>query len=233
MGAVGQLPLSLAHPPNYRRDDFVVAPSNAAALALIERWPDWPSPVVTLTGPAGSGKTHLVRIWAAAAAATIVAAAGLGAASLPENGPVAVEDVGGDLAETALFHLVNEVAERGQHLLLTAREPPERWPIALPDLKSRLRLATPAAVGAPDDDLLRRVLVKLFADRQLLVERSVIDYLLNRMDRSFAAAAALVDSLDRAALAEGRRITRALAARFVGETAPPEPHFPNGKGVSS
>jgi len=214
-----QLPLVLPHDPHYGRDAFMPGPSNAAALRLVESWPGWPSPVVVLSGPPGSGKTHLVHVWAARANAEILAAAALGGElSLDQTGagPLAIDGINpGAVPDAALFHLINRVGELGSSLLLTSRQPADCWRIALPDLRSRLRMAAPASIGAPDDDLLRIVLVKLFADRQLVVDRPVIDYLLTRMERSLSAANALVDALDQAGLAENRRITRPMAAEIL------------------
>lgn len=216
-----QLPLALAYAPQYGRDAFVPGQSNEAALKLIETWPDWPSAVALVCGPAGSGKTHLAHIWAGRAGAAIVEGAGLRVENLPPFLPgsgVAVEDVDAlAIPEAALFHLINRVKEQSASLLLTAREPAERWAVRLPDLRSRLRQAMPATLGAPDDELLRKVLVKLFADRQLIVERQVIDYLVVRMERSLSFAASLVRTLDSTALAAGRRITRPMAALTLAE----------------
>ena len=213
-----QLPLALAHAPSYGRDDFMVGPSNAAALHLIETWPDWPSPIVLLTGPQCSGKTHLVHIWAALAGAEIHSGAVLQMHVAPDA-RIAVDDLAPiGIPEDALFHLLNSVRETGGSLLITSRYAAEDWAVSLPDLRSRLRLASPVALGAPEDDLLRQVLVKLFADRQLLVEKPVIDYLMTRMERSFSAAVTLVEALDGAALAAGRRITRPMAAQVLAQS---------------
>jgi chromosomal replication initiation ATPase DnaA len=218
-----QLPLALAHRPSYGRDDFMAGPSNRAALRLIESWPNWPSSIVVLTGPPGSGKTHLVHIWAARAGAEILSASALQSARLPwlpASAALAIEDATPDqIPEEALFHLINLVREESGWLLITSRLRAEDWQISLPDLSSRLRLAAPVALGAPDDDLLRQVLVKLFADRQLLVDKPVIDYLLTRMERSLSAAVDLVEALDGKALAAGRRITRPMAALVFAESA--------------
>jgi len=219
-----QLPLALPHVPSYGREDFMPGPSNSAALRLIESWPDWPSPVVLLVGPPGSGKTHLVHIWAARANARIVQAASLVTDNVmpwtPAGGAIAVEDVVPDaVPEAALFHLINGVREVGGSLLITSRSPIEDWSLALPDVRSRLRFAAPAALGAPDDELLRQVLVKLFTDRQLVIEKPVIDYLISRMERSLSAALALVDALDAEALAAGRRITRPMASGILAGMA--------------
>jgi chromosomal replication initiation ATPase DnaA len=215
----GQLPLALPHAPSYGREDFMVGPSNAAALRLIERWPDWSAPVALLTGPAGSGKTHLAHILAAQAKAEIVPAAAFGGEGVPpitQGSALVVEDVSAEsVPEAVLFHLINGIRELGGSLLLTSRNQSEDWRVGLPDLRSRLRLAAPVALGAPEDELLRQVLVKLFADRQLVVDKPLIDYLISRMERSFSAAVGLVDTLDGEALAARRPITRAMAADIL------------------
>jgi chromosomal replication initiation ATPase DnaA len=100
---------------------------------------------------------------------------------------------------------------------MAGREPPARWPVRLPDLRSRLSAVTAVAIAPPDDTLLAAILVKLFSDRQLRVDREVIDYLLARMERSFGAAERLVGRLDALGLALGRRITVALARRAIEE----------------
>lgn len=217
-----QLPLSMPHEPQYGRADFLVGEANRDAMAFIDAWPDWPALAVLLIGPQGSGKTHLVHIWAAKSGAIIVPAAELGhrdPTELVGHGAVAVEDIDdATLDEAALFHLINAARGRGASVLLTARTTPAQWGVTLPDLLSRLRAAQPAFLGPPDDQHLREVMVKLLADRQLDVDVGVLDYLLLRMERSFAAASSVVDALDRESLARGRRITRAIAADVLDPT---------------
>jgi len=211
-----QLPLDLGHVTALAEGDFLVAACNAEAHAWLKRWPDWPGPASVITGPPGSGKTHLAHLFAAASGAALVAAAGLGVGDPPRllagGKALVVEDCdGGGLDETALFHLINLTKETGRFLLLTATQPPRRWGVALPDLSSRLLAMPVLAIGAPDDSVLAAVLVKLFADRQVRVGEDLVSYLLGRMERSFAAARALVDRLDRAALAGHRPVTVPLA----------------------
>jgi chromosomal replication initiation ATPase DnaA len=220
-----QLGLNLPGIPALGRDDFLVAPSNALAVALIDAWPDWQAGKLVLTGPQGSGKTHLAHVWAARSGATLIAARDIAEANVPAlaSGPVAVEDVpeaaGLETVETALFHLHNLALASGQTLMFTGAPPLAAWPMALPDLKSRLQGAASAELAPPDDMLLAAVLAKLFADRQLTPRANVIAFLVPRMDRSFAAARRIVERLDQASLGKRRPITRTLAREVLDNPA--------------
>ncbi len=224
MSRAAQLPLELAHRPALRREDFLVAPGNEVAVAWIDRWPDWPGPALALYGPPGCGKSHLCQVWRAASGAAEIVAGRLASAEPPEllgaaracvlDDAEAVLAVGAE-AERRLMHLYNLLAEAGGHLLVTGANPPARWPASLPDLRSRLAAMPAARLAAPDDALMQAVLVKLFADRQLKVGGEVIRFLAARMERSFAAARALVAALDRASLVERRAITVPLARRVL------------------
>jgi chromosomal replication initiation ATPase DnaA len=219
MNVPRQLALALPHAESFARDDFLTGTSNADALATIERWPDWADRVLALTGPEGAGKSHLAAIWAEKAGARRVAARALGETDLLGSlatGALVVEDASAEFDERALFHLLNLVREEDGYLLLTARSAPATWGVALPDLVSRLRALPVVTVSAPDDALLRAVMVKLFADRQLSVDENLIAYLATRIERSFAAAREAVAQLDREALRQKRGVTRALAAELLG-----------------
>ena len=203
------------------RDAFFVAPNNAMALAMIEGWQDWAGGKLVLSGPQGSGKTHLTHVWAELAQAVIVQAVGLREEDIPSLAAnhVAIEDVPeiscDEAAQTRLFHLHNLALAEGRSLLFTGTGDVRQWGLTLPDLESRLRGTTAVALDPPDDALLSAVLVKLLADRQLTPKPDLIPYLLSRMDRSFAAAISLIDRLDAASLALKRPITRMLAAQVL------------------
>lgn len=216
-----QLSFDLPVRPALGREDFFVSPANAEAVAMIEGWQGWPSRKLILAGPAGAGKTHLTHVWAALSGAQMIAAQDLPDAEIPTlaQGPVAVEDahlIAGDrAAEDALFHLHNLTLAEGHTLLVTARTAPHLWGLTLPDLASRMQGTLLTELRAPDDALLSAVLMKLFADRQLSPSPDTIPYLARRIERSFDAARETVEALDRAALAQGRAITRSLAARVL------------------
>jgi len=214
-----QLTLALGHAESLERDDFMRGPSNAAALALIESWPDWPSHAAVLTGPEGSGKSHLAAIWAQEVGARFLAARSLADADLPAalaTGSLVVEDIAeGGFDERALFHLLNLAREDEAFVLLTARTAPAMWSLNIRDLASRLKILPVVAMSAPDDNLLRALLVKLFADRQIYVDESLVGYVALRIERTFAAARATVARLDQEALRRKRPLTRALAAELL------------------
>jgi len=216
-----QLTLDLPHRPALGRDDFWVTNSNAQAVDLIDRWPQWPGSALLLIGPRGSGKSHLAEVWRKASGASEIKADQLERGKVPDllsNGAVVVEDAPGDrLDETALFHLLNLANEQASHVLITTRDVPNLWNVALPDLLTRLNALTLARLAEPDDILLRAVLVKLFTDRQIVVGEGVVEYLVVRMERALGAADDLVAELDARALAEKVAITRPFTAKVLKE----------------
>ena len=221
---VKQLTLDLAlPPPTYARGDFVPSSGNHEAVAWIDRWPDWPAPALALSGPPGSGKTHLGRIWAARAGASVLDGSDLEGKSvvdlteLSQANAALLVDRADRAPERALFHLYNLMRERGGHLLLVSELPPAHWRIGLPDLASRLRAAPAVTVAPPDDELLGSIILKQLADRQLHAGPGVVQYLVSRMERSAEVARRLVAALDRRALTERRKIDRRLAADVLTE----------------
>lgn len=214
-----QIPLILPVDAARERDNLIEAPANQTAVSIVDAWPQWPGQTLLIAGPTGSGKTHLASIWADRAGAEKCAAkdldtdleALLEAAGSGRN--LVIEDLVRDgLAETALFHVLNAVREAGTYCLMTSRGWPAQWELDLEDLKSRLRAMQTVELGEPDDDLLKKVMVKLFADRQLNVDMKVVNYCVLRMERSLASANRLVELIDREALAQNAPVTRRMAA---------------------
>lgn len=216
-----QLVLALDHAESFAREDFLAGPPNAAGLALIERWPDWPSATMALVGPEGAGKSHLAAIWAEASGARVLSARLIGETDLPgalATGALVLEDLSPEaFDERALFHLLNLAREQGAFLLLTSRAPPAGFALAIRDLASRLRALPVVTLAPPDDALLRALIVKLAADRQLALDEALVTFLVNRIERSYAAARAALTRMDEEAMRLHRPVTRALAADLFRE----------------
>jgi chromosomal replication initiation ATPase DnaA len=211
--------LALPHAERLTRDDFLEGPANEAGLALIDSWPDWPNRIMLLVGPEGSGKSHLASIWAELSGARSTSAYALTAEAVPgalATGALVVDDLkpqGFD--ERALFHLVNLARQDEAYVLMTARIPPAAFEVELRDLRSRLRAVPVVTLLPPDDLLLRALIVKFCADRQLAMDETVVSYLTSRIERSYTAARQAVELLDTEALRLGRPVTRALAAELL------------------
>jgi chromosomal replication initiation ATPase DnaA len=233
MSALRQLPLPFAHAPDFAGAAFLNAPSNEAALAWLQPGADWPQRRLALWGPEGSGKTHLLHVWAARVGARLLPGPGLRFSGLVTElhgdaahgvewhgdaapGHLAIDDA--DAApERDLLHVLNAAHEGGLHVLMASRTPPARWPTALPDLASRLRATASVELLAPDDELLRSLLARLLAERQLAVPEALQDWLLLRLPRTSAVLRESAARLDRLALASGGPVTRALAAEVLAE----------------
>jgi chromosomal replication initiation ATPase DnaA len=217
---VRQLSLDLPHRAALGAEDFLVSECNRGAVRLIDSWPDWQDNAQLIIGPAASGKTHLARVWQARSSAETLTPTGLDVGLLDSTGegtPLIIEDVDrADYDEKALFHLLNLAREKRLFVLLSARDAPNRFDCSLPDLRSRLNALPAVRIGAPDDALLKTVMLKHFADRQLSIDPRVLDFLALRIERSLAAAAVAVAAIDRAALGSGRKLSRQLVAEVLG-----------------
>ena len=214
-----QLALALPHEERLTRDDFLEGPANEAALALIDRWPDWPNRIMLLVGPEGSGKSHLAAIWAELSGARATSAHALTPDAVPAalaTGALVVEDLRPcDFDERAMFHLMNLARQDDAFVLITARIAPAAIEIELRDLRSRLRAVPVVTLLPPDDLVFRSLILKFCADRQMTVDESVVTYLTTRIERSYAGVRQAVELLDTEALRLGRPVTRALAAELL------------------
>jgi chromosomal replication initiation ATPase DnaA len=201
-------------------DDFFVSQANAQAFSMLSAPETWPEHKLALIGPKGCGKSHLARVFQSQTDALIILASDIDPEFRTDATTVIIEDLEtlASASEEAVFHLHNNLRHAGGTLLLTSDHPPSRWPIALPDLASRMQATTVVQIANPDDALLSALIMKLFADRQINPQPALVRYLSTRIERSFAAAADIVSQLDAAALAQGRKINKTLAAELLDNT---------------
>lgn len=210
-----QLTFDLGHRAAHDRDDFLISDANQDAVAWIDRWPNWSAPALVLHGPAACGKTHLAAVWRKQTKAKRIKPDMLSSleanqiADLSEHLNIDPLDpwIGDRSIETTLFHLYNIMKEEQRTLLLTMRVPPIHLDFALPDLASRFRAAPVATIHPVDDTLLAALLVKQFSDRQLQINTDILNYIIPRIERSFAAISDLVKRIDKMTLREKRSIS--------------------------
>ena len=215
MSGPRQIPIPFEHRPALERDDYLVTPANAEAVAWIDRWPDWPGPLLAVWGPEGCGKSHLAQVFLARTGGRLLTAPDAGVVTTGVAYVLEDLDRAPSLDEEALFHLFNALKSAEGRILVTARTAPARWPLALADLASRLKGSPAVEITAPDDTLLAALLVKHFTDRQLRVDAEVVAYMVPRMNRTFQAAAALVAAIDAEALARKRAVTVPLVRKVL------------------
>ena len=224
MSKTPQLPLPLDFA---RRTlaSYLVGSCNQDAVDLILSWPQWPGPLVYLHGPAACGKTHLARIWAQDRAnALLVPAEEIGPGALDRFASttrLVVDGIERLASETALFHIVDDMLIRNGSLLLTGREAPPALSLRLADLKTRLALASPAEILAPDETFLAQLILRLAEEIQVAMDPALAAYCVSRMERTHLAAINLISALDRRSLATGKRVSREMAAAVLDELAGP------------
>lgn len=204
---------------DYAVDDFAVSPANQLAYSWVTAWPAWESYGLVVYGGPDCGKTHLAHIWKERSQARLIHASSLQDTLLPElfSSPPCfiIEDIERIAEETALFHLLNHVKAQQGSVLLTALAPPNQLHFSLADMRSRVNALPAARISPPDDALLKAVLCKQFADHQLRVPEEVVDFLLARMERSFAMAKCFVNQLDMQAMKEQCSITIPFIRRVL------------------
>jgi chromosomal replication initiation ATPase DnaA len=211
-----QLLLPFEHHFSYDVRDFVAAGSNQAALAWLDT--EWPDRRLVLWGPPGCGKTHLLHVWATRTGAQLLHGRTLkNFYDLPASGGVALDQADAIASEPILLHLLNTARDRGLRLLLSGQTAPSRWPASLPDLSSRLRAISAAEIYRPNDELLATLLIRLLADRQLTMSRTVQDWLLLQIPKCPGTLREIVARLDRASLMFGSGITRSLVLKVLSE----------------
>ena len=220
-----QIPLDLRHVEALGREDYFVNESNENVLKWLNKWPEWPTPTFVIYGPKASGKTHLLSVWAEKSQQDVFSINDVlssGWESFSDQKHMAIDDVheaiGDEVKEKNLFHLYNQLLANGGTLLLTSEDTPSSLNFALPDWASRMRAATSETLHEPDDNLLSIVLLKLFQDKKVTITDKEIQYIVPRIERSYATAQHLVEEVNQVSLSQKRPITIPLI-KMVMESA--------------
>ena len=219
-----QLLLGLPMSEALAEEDFLPSKSSEEAVKWIGRWPDWNGGhCLILYGSQGCGKTHLSHVWQKMTSAQIIKLDDLQSFDFAnsENFLIIIEDVLKGLEnndnQEKLLHIYNWVLEQGGYLLLTSTAHPKKWKIDLADLSSRMLATNAVKIKDPDDELLKAIIVKQFADRQVSISEKVLNYIMKNTERSFAAVRKLVSKIDEISMTEKKKITTAIVKKALGE----------------
>lgn len=191
-GAMRQISLPFDRPDRASGEDFLVSDANRIAVRHLENWREWPLSISVLSGPPLSGRSTLGRHFVAQSGGTMI-------------------DDAQEQDEQALFNAWNDAQTARRPLLLIADVPPAQWQVVLPDLRSRLAVAPHVALEQPDEALARALIERSLASAGASYAADLPQWLLRRIERSYAAIAAVTRLLDEAALSSGRKISAAMA----------------------
>ena len=224
-----QLSLNLKKKKIYEKDDFLVSNSNKEAYKLINSWPEWRSRKIIIFGDSGTGKTHLSKIWENKTSAIILNLNKLKKIKFEsffqKKNIFIIENISSffdkinkkekNNLEKKLLHFYNLIEEKKGYLLLTSLIAPKLWKISLPDLKSRFLSSIAVKIKKPNDELLSSVLVKLFVDKQILIDKKIIKFIVYRSERSFANLENIVNKIDKQSLITKKKININFVKKLI------------------
>ena len=224
-----QLLFDLKKKKIYEKDDFLVSDSNKEAYQLINRWPNWSSRKIIIFGDSGTGKTHLSRIWQKKTSAIILNLNKFKKIRFDnfflKKNIFIIENISSffdkikkkdkDNLEKNLLHFYNLIEEKKGYLILTALNSPKFWKINLPDLKSRILSSIIVKINKPNDELLSSVLVKLFLDKQILIDKKIIKFIVYRSERSFTNLQNIVNKIDKQSLITKKKININFVRKLI------------------
>jgi len=209
MKEYNQLLLNLNGKQNFNSDDFYVSKSNFYAYKLIEKWPKWEKNILNIYGETCSGKTHLANIFKKKNKAKKISEKELTddifkELKLFEN--IILDDFNNSTEERILYSLFNLVDSDNKYLLINSKEAINEVNFSLNDLKSRSKNCLFAKIENPDDDLIFALIVKNFSDRQITIEKKLIEYIIKRIDRSYSKISEFIYKVDELSLKKKKAI---------------------------
>ena len=224
-----KLSLNLKKKGIYEKDDFLVSSSNKEAYKLVNSWPEWRSRKIIIFGDSGTGKTHLSKIWQKNTSAIILNLNQLKKIKFEsffkKKNIFIIENISDffdkinnkekNNLEKQLLHFYNLIEEKKGYLLLTSLIAPKLWKISLPDLKSRILSSIAVKIKKPNDQLLSSVLVKLFVDKQILIDKKIIKFIVYRSERSFANLENIVNKIDKQSLITKKKININFVKKLI------------------
>ena len=216
MKSLNQLLLDFDYEQNFRDDDFYVGKSNFYPFELINKWPKWEKNVLNISGEKFSGKTHLINIFLKKFNGIKVQSHLLNDENLRAIKPyqnVVLEDLNLDVNEDLIYTLFNIVDQDSKFLIITSSEPITEINFKLKDLKSRTKNCLLAKIENPDDELMFALILKNLSDRQITLDKKLIDFIIKRVERSYDKIFEFIYKIDEISLKKKNQLTLRLLMR--------------------
>ena len=209
MKELNQMLLNFNQKQNFNYNDFYVSKSNYFAFKLIEEWPSWEKNILNIFGEKFSGKTHLVEIFQSKYKAIRLQEKDLNnnifkLLKLHEN--VILDDFKNNSDEKILYSLLNLIDQDNKYLIITSKIPLIEMHFTLKDLSSRVKNCLIAEITKPDDELIFALILKNFSDRQIILDKKLIDYIVKRIDRSYSKIKEFIYKVDEMSLKQKKPI---------------------------
>ena len=209
MKSLNQLLLDFDYEQNFKDDDFYVGKSNFYPFELINNWPKWEKNFLNISGEKFSGKTHLINIFLKKFDGISINSGLLTDENLKMIKPyqnVILEDLDLNVNEKLIYSLFNIIDQDNKFLIITSLEPLAEIDFRLEDLKSRTKNCLLAKIENPDDDLMFALILKNLSDRQITLDKKLIDFIIKRVERSYGKIFEFIYKIDRISLKKKKSI---------------------------
>ena len=209
MKSLNQLLLDFNYEQNFKDDDFYVGKSNYYTFEIINKWPKWEKNILNISGEKFSGKTHLVNIFLKKFNGIKIESNLLNNGDLKTIKPfqcIVLEDLTLEINENLLYTLFNIIDQDNKFLIVTSNKPIVEIDFKLQDLRSRTKNCLLAKIENPDDELMFAIILKNLSDRQITLDKKLIDYIIKRIDRSYSKIFEFIYKIDEISLKKKKSI---------------------------
>ena len=209
MSELNQLLLDFDYKTNFNEHDFYLSKSNSNAFNLINRWPDWDKKILNISGEKFSGKSHLANIFKLKSKAFLIKGNEIDNSifkSIKLHECVIIDDFEECNEEEILYSIFNLIDQDSKYLLINSLKPINEIKYRLPDLTSRSKNCLYAVIENPDDELLFAIILKNFSDRQIKIEKKIINFIISRIDRSYRKIDEFIYKIDELSLKKKKPI---------------------------
>ena len=209
MSELNQLLLELDHKITFNEHDFYLSKSNSNAFNLINRWPNWDKKILNLSGEKFSGKSHLANIFKLKSKAFYINGKNINNSifkSIKLFESIIIDDFEECKEEEILYSIFNLIDQDNKYMLINSVRPINKIKFNLPDLSSRSKNCIYAQIENPDDELLFAIILKNFSDRQIKIEKKIINFIISRIDRSYRKIDEFIYKIDELSLKKKKPI---------------------------